>query len=215
MMNFIKNNLIYLILLILFIYKGLFVNIIANINTILSKNNNIYKNQIDILESENKILKEDLETVTNLKGIYSDSYKLTKVSYRLSYNDNEFYITGDNYKANNLLINENGLVGVIKEIKKGYSLCTTIKGVKNLSIKINDSFGTISEYKDNLFIVKDISNYDDVKLNDEVYTSVIGDINNKIYIGYVYSIEEHEVSKTLYIKSKVDFNNLNFLYVVG
>lgn len=215
MTYFIKHNIIYLVLLLIFLYKGILINISANINSLLTKNNNNEQTEVNMLTEENKQLKKDIEEITKLKDLYNTDYKLTRLSYRLSYTDNDFYITGDDYQVNDLLINESGLVGIIKEIKKDYSLATTIKGIKNLSIKINDTYGTVSEYKDDLFIAKDISNYDNVKINDEVYTSNVGSNNNIIYVGSVIKIEEHDISKTIYIKSKVDFNNINYLYVVG
>lgn len=215
MINFIKSNMIYIILILALIYKGIFVNIIGNINTLVTKPNNNPQTEINILKEENKKLKDDLESVTNLKNSYEVDYKLTRLSYRMSYTDNEFYITGDDYKVNDLLINEHGLVGIIKELKKDYSVANTIKSIKGLSIKINDAYGTISKYADDYFIVDDLSNYDEVHINDTVYTSPIGDNSNIIVVGTIDKIEEHEVSKTIYIKSNVDFSNLNYLFVVG
>ncbi len=215
MISFIKNNTIYIILLLLFIYKGIFVNIISNINTLFTKNNNNELTEINLLKEENKKIKKDIEEITNLKNSYNIDYKLTRLSYRLTYSESEFYITGSNYKVNDLLVNSNGLVGIIKEIKNDYSVCTTLKSVNNLSININNSFGTISKYDGKYFIANDLSNYDDVHINDYVYTSKIGENSNIILVGTIEKIEEHEVSKTIYIKSNVDFNNLNYLYVVG
>ncbi len=215
MINFLKSNIIFLILLLLFIYKGVFVNVVANINTLLTKNNNNQSTEINILKEENTKLKNDIEELTNLKELQESDYKLTRLSYRKSYTDNEFLITGSDYKTNDLLINNEGLVGIIKEIKNDYSIATTIKGVKSLSIKIGSSYGTISKYDGNYFIVEDLSNYDEVHINDTVYTSPIGKKSNFIVVGNISKIEEHEISKTIYIKSNVDFNNLNFLYVVG
>ena len=134
MINFLKSNIIFLILLLLFIYKGVFVNVVANINTLLTKNNNNQSTEINILKEENTKLKNDIEELTNLKELQESDYKLTRLSYRKSYTDNEFLITGSDYKTNDLLINNEGLVGIIKEIKNDYSIATTIKGVKSLSI---------------------------------------------------------------------------------
>lgn len=215
MISFIKSNMIYIILIVVLIYKGIFVNIIGNINTLVTKPNDNIATEIGILKEENKKLMSDLESVTKLKNSYENDYRITRLSYRLSYTESEFYITGSDYKVNDLLINEFGLVGIIKELKNDYSVANTIKSIKGLSIKINDAYGTISKYEDNYFIVNDLSNYDEVNINDIVYTSPIGDNSNTIIVGNVSKIEEHEVSKTIYIKSNVDFSNLNYLFVVG
>ena len=215
MINFIKNNIIYVILLFLIIYKGLLINIVSNINTLVTKRNNNELTEINLLKQENKKLTNDIEEITKLKNTYNNDYKLTRLSYRLTYTDNEFFITGSEYNPNDLLINEHGLVGMIKEVKNDYSIATTIKNIKNLSININNAFGTISSFDGEYFIANNLSNYDEVHINDAVYTSKVGEINNIILVGYVNKIEEHEVSKTIYIKSNVDFNNLNYLYVIG
>lgn len=215
MINFIKNNIIYIILFVLFIYKGIFVNVIANINTLVTKNNNNELTEINLLKEENKKLTKDIEEITKLKSTYNNEYKLTRLSYRLTFADNEFFITGSDYNVNDLLVNEHGLVGLVKEIKKDYSVAATIKSIKNLSININNSFGTISNFDGEFFIANNLSNYDEVHVNDAVYTSKVGDTLNIVLVGYVNKIEEHEVSKTIYIKSDVDFNNLNYLYVIG
>lgn len=215
MINFIKSNLIYLIIIGLFIYKGLFVNLVSNINLLFTKSDNQLETKVKLLEADIANLNKDLEEVTNLKTIKKDNYKLTKLSYRLSFSDNNFYITGSDYKVNDLLINSSGLVGIIMEVNKDYSLAKTIKDVKNISIKINDSYGTIEKYQDEYFVITNLSNYDKVAINDEVYTSVLGSIDNNILVGYVAKIEEHDINKTIYVKSKVDFNNINYLYVVS
>lgn len=215
MINFIKSNLIYIILILAFVYKGVFVNIISNINILVTKNSSNEQTEINILKEENRILAKEIEEITKLKSTYDESYKLTRLSYRLTYTDNEFYITGSNYNINDLLVNEFGLVGIIKELSNDYSIATTLKNVNNLSINIDESFGTISKYDGEYFIVDNLSNYDEVKINDPVYTTELGENKYKIIVGYVNKIEEHEFSKTIYIKSNVDFNNLNYLYVVG
>ena len=90
-----------------------------------------------------------------------------------------------------------------------------LPGISNLSVKINDSFGTITGYEDGLYIISDLSNYDIISINDTVYTSTIGNIKTPVLVGTVYSIEEHDISKKVYVKSNVDFHNINYLYVVS
>jgi len=114
MISFIKSNMIYIILILALIYKGIFVNIIGNINTLVTKPNDNIATEIGILKEENKKLMSDLESVTKLKNSYENDYRITRLSYRLSYTESEFYITGSDYKVNDLLINEFGLVGIIK-----------------------------------------------------------------------------------------------------
>ena len=43
----------------------------------------------------------------------------------------------------------------------------------------------------------------------------IAESSEKIYIGKVADIKITDIEKILYVKSDVDFNNINYLYVVG
>ena len=64
-------------------------------------------------------------------------------------------------------------------------------------------------------IISNISNYDDIDLNDEVYTSTLGSIKDKIYVGKVNKISSLATEKIIYVKSNVDIKDVNYLYVVG
>lgn len=213
-MNILKNSLFYIILLLILIYKGVFINIISNINLLFTTPNNNQVTEINILKEKNKELENNLKELSNL-SINNNCYKLTKLSYRLSYSENNFYIEGNDYKINNLLVNQDGLVGIIKELKKDYSECIMLPGITNLSVKIKESYGTISVYENGLYVINDLSNYDSIAINDQVYTSIIGDIKTPVLVGTVYSIEEHDIYKRVYVKSNVDFHNINYLYVVS
>lgn len=176
MMNILKNNFFYIILLLLLIYKGVFINVISNINLLLTTPNNNETTEIKILKEKNKELATNLSEISKLP-VNNGEYKLTKLSYRLSYSDYNFYIEGSDFSVNSLLVNQDGLVGIIKELKKDYSECIMLPGITNLSVKINDSFGTLTSYENGLYVINDLSNYDDVAINDPVYTSTIGNLS--------------------------------------
>ncbi len=215
MTNFIKNNIVYLVILLLLLYKGVLVSFTSNINSLLTKPSNNYQTEINLLKEKNKELLNSLNEVTKLNETINNVYPLTKLSYRIPYSGYDFYITGSSYQVNDLLVNQDGLVGIIKDIKKDYSECTMLPNINNLSIKIGDAFGTISKYQNDYFIASDFSNYDNINLNDKVYTAKIGDVTELVFIGTVAKIDEHDISKTIYIKSNVDFDNINYLYVVS
>lgn len=214
MMNILKNSFFYIILLLILLYKGIFISLLANINLLFTTTNDNSTTEINILKEKNKELENNLLEISKLP-VNNDEYKLTKLSYRLSYSDYNFYIEGSDYNVNNLLVNQDGLVGIIKNLKKNYSECVMLPGISNLSVKVNNSFGTISNYENGLYVINDLSNYDEVAINDTVYTSSIGDIKSPVLVGTVYSIEEHDISKKVYVKSNVDFHNINYLYVVS
>ena len=128
----------------------------------------------------------------------------------------QHYGKNDNITEGLAVTNELGLVGKITEVDEKTSELTTIKDLKDTSVVINDNHGKLNyDYETNSFIVTDISNYDKVYINDEVYTSGYGTIKEKLYIGKVKNIENETISKKVFIESTVDFNNLNYVLIVG
>lgn len=209
------NNYTYLILIILFLYKGLFICLFSNIKYYTSKQKcdvtekNILKNRVVQLEKE-------INELTDMKIYNGANYDFTKISF-INLDDKTFYIKGGydrDYKNGLLLINEDGLVGIIKDVYKDYSKCL-VTSESNISVEVNNNYGTITGIKDDLLIISNISNYDDIDLNDEVYTSTLGSIKDKIYVGKVNKISSLATEKIIYVKSNVDIKDVNYLYVVG
>lgn len=221
MMNIIKKIKLYhalIIFLILILLYEPFINVMSYINIITSPINDNANTELTLLKEENSYLKEELANLTNLEPFAEYNYSLTRLSYQELYNDKVITIIGGkdkDYKQGNVLINDKGVVGVIKDVSEHTSIVNLLFALNNFSVKINDAYGTISDYQDGYLIVKNISNYESVALNDEVYTSSLGQIHESLYVGYVYKILDHDFSKEIYIKSDVDYNNLNYMYVVG
>lgn len=217
-LSIIKKHYFLIILLFILIYHNAFLNLLANISILTKKNDNIENAEISILKEENKYLKEELASISNLSIYASYNYSLTRMSYRAIYDNHEIYIIGGKdkkYDINYAVINEHGLVGIITETLENKSKVNLLSGIPNLSVKINDSYGTLSGYEEGFLIINNISNYSKINLNDEVYTSSLGILKERLFIGTVYRIEDEDISKKIYVKTKVDFNNLNYLYVVG
>ena len=214
----VKSSVFYLIICSLLLFKGNIIALIGNINTLINKPENPTSAELDILKTRIMTLKEEQEKLTHLQEYGSYEYDLTRLSYRESYKSGDFFIYGGsdkNYRKNFAVMNEWGLVGIINNVKEDYSEVTILPNVKNLSVRINEAYGTLCGYEDGLFIIEDISNYDKIDLNDLVYTSTLGTIKEKILIGSVYKIEDDTIESTLYVKSNVDFFDITYLYVVG
>lgn len=213
-----KEVIFTIIILSIFFVKGTFVNIVTNIHQLTSYNTNPYKSEINLLKENIDKLKNDLEELGDTFSDKDYHYSLSKLSYYKSYDEGTFYIYGGknkNYQENYALANEYGLVGIISKVNEDYSECKVLSSVSNLTVTINEAYGSLVGYQDSLFIIENISNYDTIHLNDKAYTSASGIINEKIYIGYVYKIEKDDIEKKIYLKSEVDFNNINYLHVVG
>lgn len=214
-MTHIKYITIIIFITLLLTFKGVFVDIISNINLLTHKISNNDNSEMLILKNKIKKLEKDLFDISKLKN-KNYKYEITKFSYFDNYKKDSFYINNvDNIKVNDLLINEHGLVGIVSKVNNEYSKVNTIKKLKNVSININDEFGTITEYKDNYFIIKDLSNTSNISLNDLVYTIPTEQIKTPVLIGYIKRIDEKDINKIVYVESEVDFDNINYLYVVG
>ena len=187
-----KTIILFIAFLFIFIFRNNIFYLFGLINTSVKKENNNLVTENNILKEKCEYFEQELKSITNLKNYANYDYSLTRMSYRLSYTSDEIRIFNtESIKVNDILINEYGLVGLVKSVKDKVSDATLLTGVKN------------------------ISNYDDVSINDSVYTSTLGEVKEKIYIGKVADIKITDIEKILYVKSDVDFNNINYLYVVG
>lgn len=218
MMKIMRHSYVYFIILIIVLNHSLIINLVTNLNRFITDNKNEYLTEVNILKEQNNYLKEEINNITKLNSYANYNYKLTRLSYRSVSDKNVFYINGgkdNNFKENYALVNDLGLVGIINKVNDTYSECHTILNTKNLSIKINDSYGTISKYQDFYLISEDFSNKDNTKLNDIVYTSELGTVKESIKVGVVKKIDNTSITKKIYIEPFVDFNDISYLYVIG
>ena len=204
-----------IIILIIYIIKLPLINLGNNIFKI---KNNLDKGINYTLQEENIYLKQQLNDLGQLNTFTNYKYSISHILYKESYNTCTYLIEGGydkKYKYDNLIMNNDGLVGIIKEVYKDTSLVKDLRCINNLSISINNNYGTISKYQDNYLIVENLSNYDDININDIVYTSKYNKVNKSIKLGTVYKKEYNNEKITVYIKPYVDFNNTNYFLVLG
>lgn len=200
----------------------------------LNVENKILKEQIEILkvkEEQNKSLLENinyLKYLLELKTIYS-SYNIinsTVIERNKLYYFNTITIDkgiNDNIKENMAVVNKNGLIGKIEKVYTDTSIVRLITTNDNnkISVKIkNDSnyiYGTIVSFENDLFIINDITNYQNVSINNEVYTTGLGVFPSDILIGKIEKIEENKynTNKLIYVKSDVNFNEINYVSILG
>ena len=214
------------IYVIIFILVLLFRNNIAffygNLLGVFKLDNNYYDAIIDLKDERIEYLENEYknydEFSKSLKLIDYD-YKISKITYKETYNTNKYIIQygkKDLISKGMAVMNEFGLIGKVTEVNEYTSTLTTLKDLKDTSVVINESYGKLNyDYELNKFVISDISNYDKVNINDKVYTSGYGTIKEKIYIGKVIKVENDTISKKVYIKSDIDFNNLNYVLIVG
>lgn len=192
----------------------------GNVLGVFKLDNDYYKSIINLKEEKIKMLetefKEYDEFSKNIK-LLNYNYLVSKIYYKDTYNTDVYKIQYGKYNniTNGLgVTNEYGLVGIITNTNKKTSELTSIRKLKDLSVKVNNSYGKLN-YINNEFIINDISNHDKVYINDKVYTSGYGSIKESLYIGKVLRVENDDISKKVYVKSDVDFNDLNYVLIVG
>ncbi len=192
-----------------------------------SKSYLIQKNKNESLEKEIEELKNQLELNKSLT-----EYKIvnaTITNRNKSYWFNTISIDKGSHagiKKDQAVITSNGLIGKISKVSHFSSevkLLTSddINFKVSVSIKVNglDNYAILNGYdnKNNTFILKGIDKNASVNVGDDVLTSGLGGVfPSGIYIGKVERIEKdkYDLSKTAYIKSNQDFNNIHYVTVL-
>ena len=187
----------------------------------------IQKNVNASLEKEIKELKDALElnkTLTEYEIINA-----TVLSRNKSYWFNTITIdkgTNDGIKINMAVITKNGLIGKISKVSKTSSEVKLItsndsKYKVSVSIKVNDTdnYGILAGYdsKNNLIKISDFDKGANIKEGDAVLTSGLGELfPTGIYVGTVKKIksDKYNLSKTAYIVTKQDFNDIHYVTVL-
>lgn len=194
----------------------------GNLLGVFKLDNNYYDAIIELKDEKIEYLTKEYKEYDEFSkslNLIDYKYKISKILYKNSYNTNKYTIQyGENNDISKGLgvTNEFGLVGKISDVDELTSTLTTLKDLKDISVVINDNYGKLNyNYELNEFIVTDISNYDNVYVNNKVYTSGYGTIKENLYIGKVIRVENDTISKKVYIKSDVNFNDLNYVLIVG
>jgi len=218
-----RISLLTIILLVsLILFRNNILILFNNVYNLFFQKNNISTAEIKILKEKINYLEKEYDELNNFKNklpIYANyNYLVSRLITRENYLYNaEILIEGGsnlNVKKGMAVVNECGLVGVVDSVRKNVSKIRLLQNIENLSVNINGSYGKLV-YKNNKFVVKDISRDVLINLNDEVYTSTLGNIKEKLYVGRVSGVKNDVIEKEIVVESLVDFNNINYLLVVG
>lgn len=202
---FIKNSYLFIIFFIILLSKNFIFSLFkpkCNVN---------YQNMYTLsLEKE----------IENINIIKNNNYK-SYFTYGKVINNNiykfkeEIKVSCDtsNIKKNDLIIKDDYLIGIVKNVYKDYIIGLLITS-KDFIITgtINNEY-TVIKNADNLLMATLIPIDKKININDKVYVSSLTGFNEKILIGYVDKInyDPNKISNNYIIK----FNNLNNLdYVV-
>lgn len=212
-----RKRLEYILVLIFFIialFSSSLNMFLIDINPNLSK---------EVIEGnyENREIKEYRELLKTY-DLPNNNLNLTlsKIKYRNIYNFKEeitiFKGFKDGVKVGYPVLTNDGLVGVISKTYEHSSVVELVTNkLSEISVKVNDSYG-ILKYQDGL-IVSDLSNYDNIKEDDKIYTSGLGNLPGNIYIGTVKDIvlNNTKIEKKLSVFLGANLDNINYVYIYG
>lgn len=213
-----------------------FTNKIRNIgqyDKLIKENEELNKEnqELKIIKEQNDELQEEitkLEKELSLTEVYTN-YELETASItsrNVDYWFNQITINkGSNsgISPGNAVVTVNGLIGKVINTTKNAStiklITTKDKDIKiSVGVKGTNGYhhGTIIDYQDGFLIVEGITNYDGVNINSKVLTSGLGTFPSGILVGYVSKIEKdnYDTSKILYVETKQDINDLQYVTVL-
>lgn len=210
------------------------VTTLQEISVVLDENNEL-KNQIDNLTEENNQLRQDSYELTRLRELYKLDEKYpgyTKVGARV------IGVTTDNWskafkvdkglddgiKKDMNVIASGGLVGIVAEVGKNYSIVKTIiednNSVSGMLIDTNDTCiveGDIELSDSGLVHLNRIKADITVRNGDKIVTSNISDkYLQGILIGYAKDVtaDSNNLTQSGYLVPAVDFNNLQEVLII-
>ena len=181
------------------------------------------KTSINVCQIKNEDMEAKLKELENSYN-YIDTipYHLeaSKVLYRDIYNLNNtitiYKGSKQGVKEKNLVINEDGLVGIISKVNESSSVVDLLtKKDVTLSVKINDQYG-ILQYENEELVIKGINNKGSVLVGDKIYTSDVSLYPEKIFIGVIKEIafDNYEIEKIIKVAPSVSFDNIKYVSIL-
>ena len=209
-----KDYILLLMIFLLFIFSG-------SINRFLiAINHNLDTKNIEL--NYDKYLKDELDNIKKINNIeFNDDLDLqvSRVKYRnvYEYSDTLTIYKGfkNNVFVNDVVLNNDGLIGIVTKTYDYYSIVTLITNKNsNISVKINDAIGILKTIN-NTLVVTNINNYEKVNVDDEIYTSGLGNLPDNIYIGKVKSINLNntEIEKVVEVNINDRLEKLDYLFI--
>ena len=209
-----KDYILLLIVFLLFIFSG-------SINrSLIAINPNLDTKNIEL--NYDKYLKEELDNIKKINNIEFNNdlnLQVSRVKYRnvYEYSDTLTIYKGfkNNVFVNDVVLNNDGLIGIVTKTYDYYSIVTLITNKSsNISVKINDAIG-ILKVIDNTLVVTNINNYEKVNIDDEIYTSGLGNLPDNIYIGKVKSINLNntEIEKVIEVDLNDRLEKLDYVFI--
>lgn len=169
----------------------------------------------DLIKKENELI-----DAYNFDDYLDYKIEYSKVLFRDIYNMNRtitiYKGSNDGIKKNNLVINQKGLVGIIKKANKNSSVVELLYNENlNMSVLVKGYYG-ILEYQNGKLIIEGINNIADIQVGDKVTTSDISIYPDNIFVGEVSEInyDKYEIEQILTVEPAVDFDSIRYVGII-
>lgn len=200
-----RNYYIFIIIFLVVLFRTSILNLFMNVKKMFtSAEPNI---EIVTLKEENRRLKDEYTSLLDFKSRINidEDYTITNV-HKSNYGFDKIVLNGS-FKENSEIVSDDGLVGIITKSDNNLSYGDYLFNT-NILVRIDDTEGKIyGRDDDGNLLIKEISNYNNIKINDNV-SSMHG-----MCIGKVVNIIYEDLESIIVVKMG-SVNNLNYVGVI-
>ena len=160
---------------------------------------------------ENELLKREIELLRNISVSESKVAKVIVRDIYSFYDEIIIDLGSSDVQVKDLVINEDGLVGVVYKVSKNKSYVKLLTSNYKISVKLGDTYGIYNNGS-----ITMLDKYSDIKVGEKVYTSGLDESLGDVYIGEVIKVyyDQEGLGKSVDVKY-VDNSNLNYVVVLG
>lgn len=200
-----RNYYIFIIIFLVVLFRTSILNLFMNVKKMFtSAEPNI---EIVTLKEENRRLKDEYTSLLDFKSRINidEDYTITNV-HKSNYGFDKIVLNGS-FKENSEIVSDDGLVGIITKSDNNLSYGDYLFNT-HILVRIDDTEGKIyGRDGDGNLLIKEISNYNNIKINDNV-SSMHG-----MCIGKVVNIIYEDLESIIVVKMG-SVNNLNYVGVI-
>ena len=200
-----RNYYIFIIIFLVVLFRTSILNLFINVKKMFtSAEPNI---EIVTLKEENRRLKDEYASLLDFKSRINidEDYTITNV-HKSNYGFDKIVLNGS-FKENSEIVSDDGLVGIITKSDNNLSYGEYLFNT-HILVRIDDTEGKIyGRDDDGNLLIKEISNYNNIKINDNV-SSMHG-----MCIGKVVNIIYEDLESIIVVKMG-SVNNLNYVGVI-
>ena len=200
-----RNYYIFIIIFLVVLFRTSILNLFINVKKMFtSAEPNI---EIVTLKEENRRLKDEYTSLLDFKSRINidEDYTITNV-HKSNYGFDKIVLNGS-FKEDSEIVSDDGLVGIITKSDNNLSYGEYLFNT-HILVRIDDTEGKIyGRDDDGNLLIKEISNYNNIKINDNV-SSMHG-----MCIGKVVNIIYEDLESIIAVKMG-SVNNLNYVGVI-